>query len=523
MEQQNGLDWEHIVHRLKSSVTIADARAEDCPLIYVNRQFVELTGYEESEVLGRNCRFLQGPATDLEAVGCLRRAIAEQRSVTVELLNYCKDGTPFWNEVNLDPIFDAYGECLYFVGIQFEITDRKLAQQQLVEAAAAADAANEAKSRFIANMSHEIRTPLNGIMGMTDLMMLTDMTLEQQETMHIIQNCADTLLLLMNDILDLSKIEANKLVTEQIELHIRELVDTTIKAHLPLAIEKRLAITSRVSPDVPRQLLGDPNRLRQVLNNLLGNAVKFTDVGTITLIVGLVDISDRTATLQFEVQDTGIGISLEDHGKLFKSFSQVDDSHTRKYGGTGLGLAISKQLVELMGGEISVQSEAGAGSRFWFTVPCQLMEYSMEGGQLRNGELLQAKQPLHILLADDDEVSQIVTSRMLMKLGHTVQTADNGQQALERLENNRFHLVLMDIQMPVLNGYETARAIRADKSKNYARVPIIALTAHAFKENHIRILSAGMNDTLAKPLKLEELHRIIEEMEIRTTHTLGME
>ncbi|WP_270170838.1 ATP-binding protein [Paenibacillus sp. SYP-B4298] len=522
MEQQAAFDWEHIVRRLKSSVTIADARAKDCPLIYVNQQFVELTGYEENEVIGKNCRFLQGPATDPEAVGRLREAIAKRESATVELLNYCKDGRPFWNEVNLDPIFDTNGECIYFVGIQFEITDRKLAQQQLVEAAAAADAANEAKSRFIANMSHEIRTPLNGIMGMTDLMMLTDMTLEQQENMHIIQNCADTLLLLMNDILDLSKIEANKLVTEQIEVNIRELVDTTVKAHLPIAAEKRLSIVSHVLPEVPRQLLGDPNRLRQVLNNLLGNAVKFTDTGIISIVVRLAGIEDRTVTLQFEIQDTGIGISPADHGKLFKSFSQVDDSHTRKYGGTGLGLAISKQLVELMGGQISVQSESGAGSLFMFTVPYKRME-QWEEEQVDRNDMLQTEQSLHILLVEDDEVSQIVTSRMLVKLGHTVQAAFNGKHALELLEQNDFDLVLMDIQMPVLNGYDTARAIRADKSKGYARLPIVALTAHAFKENHIRILSAGMNDTLAKPLKLEELHRVIEALKREEAHRPELE
>lgn len=518
------VDWEYVVQNLKSSVTIADARRKDFPLVFVNSHFTELTGYTKNEAIGYNCRFLQGVDTDPGAVKKIREALAKQESAVIEILNYTKEGTPFWNEINLDPIFDRNGECHYFVGIQFDITDRKTAEQQAKRAAELAEAANRAKSRFIANMSHEFRTPLNGIIGMTELILLSEIDQEQRDNMKIVQNSAETLLTLINDVLDFSKIEAEKMNLENIEYNIHELMDITIKAHRPLALEKKIDLLLHIGKRVPKVVVGDPHRLKQVLNNLIGNAIKFTTQGSVKISIEGQELSEDKLMLHFKVKDTGIGIADKDMPKLFKSFSQVDDSQTREFGGTGLGLVISQQIVELMGGHITVDSDVGIGSIFQFTIPMDYAHISTsEGVDQEYAPSYQQIEPpveiadesnasgLKVLLADDDRISRLITMRMLEKLGHRAEFVENGLEAVRTLEkDSSYDLILMDIQMPVMDGLQATDEIRNSGKVNHNRIPIIALTAHAFKDDQKQILASGMNGALSKPLPIQKLAEMID-------------
>ncbi|WP_052723730.1 ATP-binding protein [Paenibacillus wulumuqiensis] len=532
------IDWEYVVQNLKSSVTIADARRPDFPLVFVNGHFTDLTGYSREEAVGYNCRFLQGPDTDPQAVQQFRDALAKKESVTIEILNYTKLGIPFWNEVNLDPIFDQNGECHYFVGIQFDITKRKQAEQQVLRAKEQAEIANLAKSRFLANMSHEIRTPLNGIIGMTELILLNEVEQDLRDNMKIVQNSAETLLMLINDILDFSKAEAGKMNLENIEYNLHELMDMTLKAHRPLTMEKQINLNLHIGYNVPQKVYGDPHRLKQVLNNLISNAVKFTHEGSVDVSVHGIEIDEISIKLHFKVKDTGIGIADKDRDKLFKSFSQVDDSQSREFGGTGLGLVISQQIVELMNGEITVKSEQGKGSTFEFVIPVRIPESSGEhpklpeiSGNVEDREeqqesvaaytAVQTKYPangeagrLRILLADDDRISCIITSRMLNKLGYHVDTVDNGLEAIHMLEaDNSYDMVLMDIQMPVMDGLESTYTIRHSRKIQNRDIPIIAITANAFKDDQEQVLAAGMNGALSKPIQMERLVELCRQLE----------
>ncbi|WP_017813224.1 ATP-binding protein [Paenibacillus shenyangensis] len=531
------IDWEYVVQNLKSSVTIADARKPDFPLVFVNGHFTDLTGYTREEAIGYNCRFLQGPDTDPQAVQRFRDALANKESVTIEILNYTKLGVPFWNEVNLDPIFDQNGECHYFVGIQFDITKRKQAEQQVIRAKEQAEMANLAKSRFLANMSHEIRTPLNGIIGMTELILLNEVEQDLRDNMKIVQNSAETLLMLINDILDFSKAEAGKMNLENIEYNLHELMDMTIKAHRPLTMEKQINLNLRISYTVPQKVCGDPHRLKQVLNNLIGNAVKFTREGSVDVSVNGIEMDENTMKLHFKVKDSGIGIAEKDRDKLFKSFSQVDDSQSREFGGTGLGLVISQQIVELMNGEITVKSEQGKGSTFEFVIPVNLPEArpehmeepeisgAIEEMQQQKADaayiLAQSKQNLNaeagtlrILLADDDRISCLITARMLNKLGYYVDTVDNGLEAIHLLEaDSSYDMVLMDIQMPVMDGLESTYAIRHSGKIQNRNIPIIAITANAFKDDQAQVIAAGMNGALSKPVQMERLAELCRQLE----------
>lgn len=524
------IDWEYVVQNLKSSVTIADARKPNCPLVFVNSHFTDLTGYTREEAVGYNCRFLQGADTDPEAVQAFREALATRTSVTIEILNYRKDGTSFWNEVNLDPIFDQNGECHYFVGIQFDITKRKEAEFQVLKAKDQAESANVAKSRFLANISHEIRTPLNGIIGMTELILLNEVEEDLRDNMKIVQNSAETLLTLINDILDFSKAEAGKMNLESIEYNLYELMDMTIKAHRPLTLEKKINLNLHIGHNVPQLVYGDPHRLKQVLNNLISNAVKFTRQGAVDVYVNGAADNGEEIQLHFRVKDTGIGIAAKDLGKLFQSFSQVDDSQSREYGGTGLGLVISQQIVELMNGEITVESEQGQGSTFQFTVPVRYPAISNRRSdastvvkKLSESVARQPKQVdapdkasarLNVLLADDDRISCIITSRMLNKLGYYVDVVDNGLEAIRMLEqDDSYDLVLMDIQMPVMDGLESTHAIRNSTTIKNRNIPIIAVTANAFKDDEDNVIAAGMNGALSKPVQIERLAELGQQLE----------
>ncbi len=362
-------------------------------------------------------------------------------------------------------------------------------------------------------MSHEIRTPLNGVIGMTQLLQDTALTAQQRQYMDTLQTSAETLLSLIDDLLDLSKIEAGKLSLEHTSFELARLLQEITTMLTPRAQAKGLRLTWHIAPTVPTALQGDPTRLRQILVNLAGNAIKFTSAGEVSVRVRLAENRPTAAVLHFAVTDTGIGIAPDQQARLFDPFTQADASTTRHYGGTGLGLAISKQLVEAMGGEIGVTSEPGRGSVFWFTVCLANATAPAPAAAAETLADLQAcirdRQP-RLLLAEDDPTNQQVALGLLDKLGGLIELANNGREALQALAADAYDLVLMDVQMPELDGFEATRRIR-DPASGVANpaIPIIAMTAHALSGDRERCLAAGMDDYLSKPLDPEALARLL--------------
>jgi len=490
---------------LNCGVTISDCTRPDQPLIYANPAFLALTGYTEAEVIGHNCRFVQGPETDPAAVATIRDAIREGRQTTVQMLNYGKDGTPFWNELLVSPVRDDAGVVTHYVGVQFDVTAHKEIEATVRAAKEAADTANRAKSAFLANMSHEIRTPMNGIIGMTGLLLDTPLGPHQREYTDTIRASGDALLTIINDILDFSKIESGVLDLEAQPLDVRDCVEAALDLLAPRAAEKGLDLACILDDTAPLAVVGDVTRLRQVLVNLVSNAVKFTEAGEVVVQVDAVSGPDADVTLHFEVRDTGIGIPPERMDRLFKSFSQVDVSTTRRYGGTGLGLAISKRLVEMMGGAIWVESEVGAGTTFHFTVAVPPAP-EMVAGRLHGTQPLLAGK--RVLVVDDNATNRRVLTLQAQGWGMRARAATSGAEALAMIRaGDPFDLAILDMQMPEMDGVTLAGEIR--KYRDRAALPLVMLTSMGRVERGDAVEAAGFAGFLMKPIKQSQLHNAL--------------
>jgi PAS domain S-box-containing protein len=477
----------------------------------VNKQMEALTGCTRDELIGAP---FKSYFTDPERAEAGIKLVLSARKVTDYELTACaRDGKQTVVSYNATTFYDRGRTLQGVFAAARDVTERKRVEVELQQAKALAETASQTKSDFLASMSHEIRTPMNAIIGIADLLAKTPLSPEQDKYVQIFRRAGDNLLHLINDILDLSKVEASQLELERTRFSLNDLLGKVTEMVAIRAHEKELALVCEIAPEVPRDLIGDPTRLRQVLLNLLGNALKFTESGEVALRVTSDSDASISSVLRFTISDTGIGIADEKLAAVFERFTQADSSTTRRYGGSGLGLTISKRLVELMGGRISVESRVGQGSVFSFAVPLEIWAGATRPAMVSVGSVPELPLPeLHILLVEDSTDNRTITVAYLQTTPYRVEIAENGAIAFDKFSAGRYDLVLMDRQMPVMDGLAATRAIRAwEQANQRPPTPIIALTASALKGDREKFVAAGCTAYLTKPIKQDVLLQAIKE------------
>jgi PAS domain S-box-containing protein len=483
-----------MLEAVDAGVIFVDPHEADSPVVFANAAAGVMTGYSTGDLVGRSSRTLFGPLSDSKTLESIHHAFDKQHSVTATLVCYRKDASTFWAKLGLSPVRGADGKLAGFIGVFFDISEQKQIEEEARRARAIAERANQAKSEFIASISHDVRTALTGLIGFTNLLLGENLTGEQRRYAMLAREAGNSLLAVINNVLDLSKIEAGKLELAESDFGVIELAVSCHAAVWQAAREKGLDLNFVLKPDVPNMIRGDTDRIRRVLLNLLTNAIKFTERGNVVLSLSRAEESAGSDVLKFSVTDTGVGIAKEKQDLLFHQFSQIDGGTGQASGGTGLGLAISKSLVQQMGGTIGVTSTPRVGSQFWFTLP-----FRPPAGAAAKQAPAGPTRRAHVLIAEDTPINQELMVTLLKKAGHDVDLVTNGEAAVAAVRRGGVDLVLMDLQLPRMDGFAATRAIRGIDG-DMGGIPVIALTARASSKDVEESLAAGMNDHLPKPI-----------------------
>lgn len=478
---------------------------------WVNDSFTRITGYSFSEAVGRTpCELLGTDAAEPEAIKILLESREKGLPFQLEIQSRCKDGSVIWVETNQVPVRGYRGDIETVVAVERDVTAAYLHAQEMEEARAAAEEGGRTKTDFLATMSHEIRTPMNGVIGMAQLLERTPLDPDQKLYTSTILSSSKTLLALINDVLDLSKLDANKMDLSHVDFNIRDSFQETLNLLQPQAQEKGLAMVLDVSSDIPDRVNGDDRRIRQILLNLLGNAIKFTNEGAVRVALEVTPRGERLS-LSFSVEDTGIGIPADKLDHIFEHFSQAEAATTRKYGGTGLGLAISQKLAKAMGGEISVSSEVGVGTCLTVTLELAVGKCPLDNGAktvVPEIDMSSLRPGMRVLVAEDNKVNRLLMRKFLRDVPIELEFARDGSEAVEMTRAIKPDLIFMDMSMPVMNGVDATLAIR---SGGGAQPVIVALTANAFDSDREACLQAGMDEFLSKPVNRNDLLLVLQQ------------
>ncbi|RKR85607.1 PAS/PAC sensor hybrid histidine kinase [Mucilaginibacter gracilis] len=490
-----------VASKVSNGVVISNANNN---VVWINDAFETITGYQLKDVQNKHLGdVLQGELTDLAIIQKARELSEAKQSFEVDLLIYRKDGQPLWISVINSIILDSNGDVDKYIEVIIDITSKKKAELELIATKEEALQLNRAKDMFISVMSHEIRTPLNAVIGISDLLMDDNPAPSQKENLSILKFSADNLMTLINDVLDFTKVETGNIELEKINVDMRDLVNSVINSMNFKAQAKGIYLHAQIDESIPQYILGDKTRICQILLNLVGNSLKFTDKGGIVIDLKVIEQNKNQVRIRFEVSDTGIGIHPEKISSIFESFKQAEANITRLYGGTGLGLAITKRLVELHDSRINVESVYGQSSKFWFTITFNKGKNTLD----TNTSEIRIGLKLNVLVVDDNHINRLLIDKVLKKWGATSDFAENGLQALDKIEtNHNYDVVLMDIHMPEMGGLEATRILRAKDNAYAQQLPVIALTASMLTNQMDLIDEAGMNDYVLKPFDQKTLY-----------------